>query len=62
MPEGLPGLSLAAVSPSARLYLSFDYSSDALTEISRFFKQSGKVIIPLTVHEILDEQIAHKLE
>ncbi len=42
-------------------FISFDYSSDALTEISRFFKQSGKVIIPLTVQEILDEQIAHKL-
>ncbi len=40
---------------------SFDYSSDALSEISRFSKQFGKVIIPLTVQEILDEQIAHKL-
>ena len=26
--------------------------SDAKTEISRFFKQSGRVIIPLTVQEI----------
>jgi hypothetical protein len=42
-------------------FVAFDYSSDALTEVSRFFKQSGKVIIPLTVREILDEEIARKL-
>ena len=42
-------------------FISFYYSSDAMSEISRFFKQPGKVIIPLTVQEILDEQIAHKL-
>ena len=28
---------------------SFDYTGDALTEISRFFKQTGLVIVPLTV-------------
>ena len=42
-------------------FVSFDYTGDALTEISRFFKQTGRVIIPLTVQEILDEQFAHKL-
>jgi len=42
-------------------FVSFDYTGDALTEISRFFKQTGKVIVALTVREILDEQIAHKL-
>lgn len=42
-------------------FVSFDYTSDAKTEISRFFKQSGRVIIPLTVQEILEEEIAHKL-
>ena len=42
-------------------FISFDYADGALTEISRFFKQTGRVIIPLTVREILDEQIAHKL-
>ena len=41
--------------------VSFAYTSDAESEISRFFKQTGKVIVPLTVQEILDEQIAHKL-
>ena len=42
-------------------FVSFDYSSDALTEIGAFFRKSGRVIVPLTVREILDEQIAHKL-
>ena len=37
------------------------FSSDAMTEISQFFKRSGKVIVPLTVREILDEEIAQKL-
>ena len=42
-------------------FVSFDYSSDAMSEIGAFFKKSGRVIVPLTVREILDEQIAHKL-
>jgi hypothetical protein len=42
-------------------FVSFDYTGDAITEIGRFFKQTGRVIVPLTVQEILDEQIAHKL-
>ena len=42
-------------------FVSFDYSSDALTECQNFFKRTGKVIIPLTVREILDEEIAKKL-
>src|SRR5579863_9407879 len=42
-------------------FVSFDYTSDALTEIDRFFRKSGKVIVPFTVVEILDEQIAQKL-
>ena len=42
-------------------FVSFDYSADAMTEINRFFRKSGKVIVPFTVGEILDEQIAHKL-
>jgi hypothetical protein len=37
------------------------YSSDALQEIESFFKRSHKVIIALTVQEILDEHIAKKL-
>ena len=42
-------------------FVSFDYSTDALQEIEFFFKRSHKVIVALTVKEILDEQIAKKL-
>jgi DNA modification methylase len=42
-------------------FVSFAYSSDALAEIDAFFRKSGKVIIPLTVREILDEHLAAKL-
>ena len=42
-------------------FISFDYTSDALAEIQRFFKQTGRVIVPLTVREILDDEIAMKL-
>ncbi len=42
-------------------FVAFDYSSDALTEIDAFFRKTGKVIIALTVQEILEEQIAKKL-
>ena len=50
------GDSLAAVPPASPAP-----QSDALAEIGAFFRKSGRVIIPLTVREILDEQIAHKL-
>ena len=42
-------------------FVAFDYSSDALTEVGRFFKQSGKVIIPLTARGILNEEIVREL-
>ena len=42
-------------------FVSFDSTSDALQEIESFFKRSHKVIVALTVKEILDEQIAKKL-
>ena len=42
-------------------FVSFDFSSDALTEIDAFFKRSHKVIVALTMQEILDEHIAKKL-
>ena len=48
-------------SGGASVPVSFDYSSDALSEIQSFFKRSHKVIVPLTVQEILDEQVAMKL-
>jgi hypothetical protein len=40
--------------------MKFD-TADGVTEIGRFFRQSGTVNVPLTVREILDEQIAMKL-
>ncbi len=42
-------------------FVSFDYSDDALREIECFFKRSHKVIVVLTVKEMLDERIAKKL-
>lgn len=42
-------------------FVSFDYTNDAMTEIGRFFRQTGRVIVPFTVSEILNEQIAQKL-
>lgn len=43
------------------LFVSFDYTSDALREIDGFFRKSGKAMIALTVREILEEGIARKL-
>jgi hypothetical protein len=42
-------------------FVTFDFTSDALHEVESFFKHSHKVIVALTVQEILDEQIAKKL-
>ncbi len=42
-------------------FVSFDFTDEALAEIGDFFKKTGKVIVALTVREILDEQIARKL-
>lgn len=45
-------------------FVAFDYTEGALTEIRGFFKRENKVIVPLTVREILDEesvQLAMKL-
>ena len=41
--------------------VGFDFSSDALTEIGRFFKSEHISIVALTVREILDETIAQRL-
>jgi site-specific DNA-methyltransferase (adenine-specific) len=41
--------------------VAFDYSEDATREIDAFFRRSGCVIVPLTVTEILTEQLARKL-
>ncbi len=42
-------------------FVGFDFSSDAMLEIGRFFKREHISIVALTVREILDETIAHRL-
>jgi len=42
-------------------FVSFDYSEDAMREIGRFFTEEHRVIVPITVRDILDEEIARKL-
>jgi len=42
-------------------FVSFDYSQDALSEIQAFMKKTGRMIRPITVKDILDEQVARKL-
>jgi site-specific DNA-methyltransferase (adenine-specific) len=42
-------------------FIGFDFTSDALREISNFFTREHISIVPLTVREILDETIAHRL-
>jgi DNA modification methylase len=42
-------------------FVSFDFTSDSMLEISNFFKREHRVIVPLTVQEILEDQIAQKL-
>ena len=42
-------------------FVLFDYLSDAFQKIESFFKRSHKVIVALTVQEILEEHIAKKL-
>ncbi|MEK6677252.1 MAG: DNA methyltransferase, partial [Planctomycetota bacterium] len=49
------------IKPTKGFIVAFGFTSDALTEISMFFKRTGKVIVPLTVREILDEEIAQRL-
>jgi hypothetical protein len=42
-------------------FVAFDYSQDALSEISSFFKKTGRQIRAITVKDILDDQLARKL-
>ena len=41
--------------------IGFDFTQDALQEISAFFRREHISIVALTVREILDETIAHRL-
>jgi len=42
-------------------FVSFDYSEEAMQEIGRFFREEHRIIVPFTVKEILDGDIAPKL-
>ena len=39
-------------------FIGFDFTGDALFEIDRFRRKAGREIRPLTVREILDEEIS----
>ncbi len=41
-------------------FVGFDFSGDALYEIDRFRRKEGREIKPLTVREILGEELAKK--
>jgi hypothetical protein len=41
-------------------FVGFDFTGDALFEIDRFRRKEGREIKPLTVREILDEEVAKK--
>lgn len=42
-------------------FVGFDFTDTAMQEIDRFFRQTGKVIVPFTVKDILEENLARKL-
>ncbi len=42
-------------------FVAFGYTAGAEREVSRYFKQSGRTIILLTVQDILEEELARKL-
>jgi hypothetical protein len=42
-------------------FVSFDFTSDAMTEISSFFRQTGNVVVPFTVKDILEDRLAQRL-
>ena len=46
---------------SKGFFVSFAYSEDALHEVDAIFRATGRVIVPLTVHDILEEHLAQKL-
>jgi hypothetical protein len=41
-------------------FVGFDFTGDALFEIDRFRRKEGREIKPLTVREILDEEVAER--
>jgi hypothetical protein len=47
--------------PPGSFFVAFDHAADALREIDGFVRKRGKVIVALTVREILGEALARKL-
>lgn len=45
----------------AGFFVSFGYTQDAESEVSRYFKQTGHRIKLLTVRQILDDQLTHAM-
>ncbi len=43
-------------------FVGFDFTGDALYEIDRFRRKEGRKIQPLTVGEILDEELTRTRE
>ena len=43
------------------VFVSFDYTADALREVDRFFREEQRLIIPLTVKSILNDEIGNIL-
>ena len=41
-------------------FVGFDFTGDALFEIDRFRRKEGREIKPLTVREILDEEVGKR--
>ncbi len=41
------------------VFVSFDYTADALREVDRFFRDEHRLIIPLTVKSILNDEIGN---
>jgi hypothetical protein len=39
----------------------FDFASDSMREIGQFFRREHISIVPLTVREVPDETIVHRL-
>jgi hypothetical protein len=42
-------------------FVAFGYTTDAMHEIDAFFRKSGKIIVALTVQEIIEEELARRL-
>lgn len=41
------------------VFVSFDYTADVLREVDRFFREEQRLIIPLTVKGILNDEIGN---